>query len=134
MSKKTYAEKLLDPRWQKRRLEALSLSNFSCECCFDGTKTLHVHHKHYIKDREVWEYEDSQLAVLCHECHKLQHNRKERFEDLIARLPLDGPGNIDEIYCLVAGFIKHSVSLSDSYEIDMYNIGLVVRNLVETSK
>ena len=32
-TKTTSAEQLLDPRWQKKRLEVLDYSNFSCEIC-----------------------------------------------------------------------------------------------------
>jgi len=41
----TYAEKLRDPRWQRRRLEKLDAADFHCESCGDGESTLHVHHR-----------------------------------------------------------------------------------------
>ena len=43
----TYKEKLLDPRWQKKRLEILNRDNFTCQCCGDDKKTLNIHHKYY---------------------------------------------------------------------------------------
>jgi len=33
--RKTYAEKLKDPRWQKKRLERLDLAEWECEICFN---------------------------------------------------------------------------------------------------
>ena len=68
--KKTYAEKLRDPRWQRRRLEILQLSDFTCAKCDEATKPLHVHHLCYERGKEPWDYEDHLLVPLCEECHK----------------------------------------------------------------
>ena len=73
---KTYSEKLKDPRWQKKRLEVLSNSNFSCDLCLDEKSELHVHHKSYIRDREVWDYDDSNFLCLCFVCHSIVENNK----------------------------------------------------------
>lgn len=67
--KKTYVEKLRDPRWQKKRLEILNRDNFTCQSCFSSEKTLHVHHKIYIKGVEPWDYNNEYLITLCEECH-----------------------------------------------------------------
>ena len=66
----SYADKLKDPRWQKKRLEILDKNDWCCQRCFDSELTLHVHHKAYIKGRSPWEYEDSELTVLCESCHE----------------------------------------------------------------
>ena len=42
-----YAEKLKDPRWQKKRLEILERDAWVCQKCFDTKSTLHVHHRIY---------------------------------------------------------------------------------------
>lgn len=110
MAKKSYSEQLLDPRWQKKRLKILDRAEFHCEYCGDGDTTLHVHHKHYLKGREVWQYDNDQLVCLCKVCHMVQHEREELFFDLIARIPVDGPKNIDEIYFLIAGYIGHDAN------------------------
>lgn len=34
---------------------------------------LQVHHKRYIENRDVWEYDDSDLVTLCKECHSVIH-------------------------------------------------------------
>lgn len=66
----SYAEKLKDPRWQRKRLEVFERAKFTCEECSGTDKTLHVHHKRYIRGREPWEYEDKvDLACLCEDCH-----------------------------------------------------------------
>lgn len=67
--KRTYWEKLQDPRWQKRRLEILERDNFACLVCHDKTETLHVHHGYYRKDLEPWEYPAPSLHTLCETCH-----------------------------------------------------------------
>jgi 5-methylcytosine-specific restriction endonuclease McrA len=46
-----YKEQLLDPRWQRRRLEILQRDEFTCQKCLSKDKTLHVHHIDYIKGR-----------------------------------------------------------------------------------
>lgn len=38
-----------------------------------GLLPLHVHHKHYIKGKEPWDYDDSALITLCADCHKKRH-------------------------------------------------------------
>lgn len=77
----TYAEKLLDPRWQKRRLEILSRDNFTCQWCGDSKSTLHVHHTHYMKQEEPWETDEVLLVCICADCHDLYHrlNKLEAF-------------------------------------------------------
>lgn len=63
-----YREKLVDPRWQKKRLQILSRDNWACRNCAASDKTLHVHHLHY-RSIEPWEYDDFELVTLCEECH-----------------------------------------------------------------
>lgn len=66
---KTYAAKLLDPRWQRKRLEVLSRDEFTCRHCSDKESTLHVHHLRYIKGRNPWDYDTQELLTLCEACH-----------------------------------------------------------------
>jgi HNH endonuclease len=91
----TYAAKLKDPRWQKKRLESLELADWSCEVCGDGRSTLHVHHKQYFKGRDPWEYDPDQLAVLCESCHESLHTASDPLLDVISRLPIEGQMWID---------------------------------------
>ena len=64
-----YSKKLLDPRWQKKRLEIFNRDHFYCQQCFDNESTLHVHHKRYFSGKEPWDIEDKYLVTLCEECH-----------------------------------------------------------------
>lgn len=67
----TYAEKLKDPRWQKKRLEIMERAGFKCEACGDSKETLHVHHGYYERGFDPWDYEDATLWCLCASCHEL---------------------------------------------------------------
>ena len=68
--KKTYSEKLKDPRWQKKRLKILERDEFTCQSCFDSESTLHVHHRYYIRGAEPWGYPNEALQTLCESCHE----------------------------------------------------------------
>lgn len=85
-----YTEKLKDPRWQRRRLEIMQLAGFECECCGGKENTLHVHHKIYRKGRAPWEYEDLELECLCKSCHSTTHHHRDRLNEALALLSLDG--------------------------------------------
>lgn len=67
----TYAEKLQDPRWQKKRLEILNRDNWTCQLCKDTETTLHVHHIAYAKSRNPWDSDDFELIAYCECCHAL---------------------------------------------------------------
>ena len=66
----TYKEQLLDPRWQKKRLEVLNRDDFTCQQCHSKEKTLHVHHLYYVSGRMAWEYPMVTYLTICDECHK----------------------------------------------------------------
>lgn len=65
----TYKEKLLDPRWQKKRLEIFKRDKFACKLCGDTETTLNIHHKKYIYGKNPWEYKNADLITLCQHCH-----------------------------------------------------------------
>jgi hypothetical protein len=73
-----YAKKLMDPRWQKRRLEIMQRDEWKCLRCGDGKTTLNVHHLKYVYGRDPWEYQDDQLETLCENCHKKEHGISSR--------------------------------------------------------
>jgi hypothetical protein len=86
MEKMTYKEQLAHPKWQRKRLETLEAANWACETCGTTDKTLHVHHKKYVKGRKAWEYERNELAALCEDCHDGEHRAQEDFENLLQRV------------------------------------------------
>lgn len=81
-----YAERLKDPRWQRRRLEILQRSDFSCEACEAKDKTLHVHHKLYRKGAMPWEYDNHELQALCEDCHQEEHCLRDEISAALAHM------------------------------------------------
>jgi 5-methylcytosine-specific restriction endonuclease McrA len=69
--RRTYREKLLDPRWQRVRLRVFARDDWSCVACGETTRTLHVHHLRYEASKEPWEAHPDTLATLCELCHSL---------------------------------------------------------------
>lgn len=81
-----YAELLRDPRWQRKRLEILNRSNFTCEDCGTAERTLNVHHVQYRKGAKPWEYEADELKSLCEKCHAWQHMFDHELAVVVARM------------------------------------------------
>lgn len=69
MNSTEYAEKLKDPRWQKKRLEIFERDGWTCKYCGSKEKTLCVHHLFYFKGKNPWEIENGFLLTLCQDCH-----------------------------------------------------------------
>jgi hypothetical protein len=105
-----YRDQLRDPRWQKKRLEALEASGWECSNCGDETKMLHVHHKRYVKGRMAWEYDLEELAVLCEPCHEQEHEDRALLDRVIAEA---SPGMLEVIIGLAAGYLDSGVDLHD---------------------
>lgn len=79
MAKKSYSDKLKDPRWQKKRLEIFKRDKFKCKLCGDEKTTLNVHHNVYFDYAEPWEYDNKDLVTLCEHCHyELEILKKEK--------------------------------------------------------
>lgn len=97
---KSYREKLLDPRWQKKRLEIMQRADFKCEDCGAADKTLHVHHGYYEYGYEPWDYDNSSLHCLCEDCHETAQTTIRDIHWEIARCH---PANLtDLLYAVVA--------------------------------
>ncbi len=67
-----YADKLRDPRWQKKRMEIFERDNWTCKRCGETEETLMVHHRYYIRNREPWDYDPRALVTLCQTCHEAE--------------------------------------------------------------
>ncbi len=80
-AKSSYFQKLLDPRWQKKRLEIFQRDEFTCRECYLADKTLHVHHGFYRSNTDPWDYPSESLHTLCEDCHQgIQRNLQECHE------------------------------------------------------
>lgn len=94
MEKKSYAELLKDPRWQKKRLEIMQRDNFTCQHCLSTDKPLQVHHLVYEKGKKPWAYKNEELITLCEECHRLETEESnyvyEQYKDLLYNFKMSG--------------------------------------------
>lgn len=112
----TYSERLKDPRWQRRRLEILNRSNFTCERCEAADKTLHVHHKLYRKGAMPWEYTDAELQALCEDCHEEEHQVRTRLDAVLAELDL---GSLEEVLGYASACLAESIVFGERESEDL---------------
>lgn len=96
----TYKEQIKHPKWQKRRLEIMGKDDFTCQICGDKETTLNVHHLHYHKNRDIWDYEDWELITLCDDCHAKEHSNIQDILERIENIKSHGVTTI-EIYALL---------------------------------
>jgi 5-methylcytosine-specific restriction endonuclease McrA len=75
----TYAEKLRRPRWQRKRLELLQSTDFTCELCGATDQQLQIHHPIYRVGVEPWDYPTDTLMVLCLQCHEERQEIERQF-------------------------------------------------------
>ena len=109
-----YAQKLKDPRWQKKRLEILNRDEWTCQLCGSTTDTLAVHHKRYLIDTEPWDYPNKLLITLCETCHEAEKEGEES-NDLIAMVKENFLSN--DIGILADGF--RQIEATKQYELWM---------------
>lgn len=98
MSDSAYAEKLKDPRWQKKRLEIFQRDNFTCQWCQATTIPLAVHHLKYLTDTNPWDYPDELLLTLCENCHSNEKYRatvQQRLLDIL--LPIFSTSDLEAL-------------------------------------
>lgn len=80
-----YAQKLRDPRWQKKRLEVFQRDHWQCQQCQSTEKTLQVHHFDYERAQEPWDSPLEMLVTLCESCHKRETQQMRDYEKLLRR-------------------------------------------------
>lgn len=99
----SYVDLLRDPRWQRKRLEVLERSNFTCDDCGSEERTLHVHHGHYFRGLKPWEYDLDELICLCDKCHHRHTKIRDEANWLVSMLfIIIGPeGALDELRRLI---------------------------------
>ena len=79
----TYAEKLRNPKWQKKRLKIMERDGWQCVICGDKERNLQVHHLVYSRHTEPWGYADGVYQTLCEKCHE---ERQELVDKLVDAL------------------------------------------------
>jgi hypothetical protein len=87
---KNYDELLRHPKWQKRRLKIMERDNWACSVCSEKEKALNVHHKTYGQNNKPWEYPDTNLETLCHDCH----SKKHQITDVFKKMSLEEKFNV----------------------------------------
>lgn len=87
--KSAYAQKLLDPRWQRLRLEILNRDEWACQHCGNKEATLHVHHTYYEFRNDPWEYPTESLVSYCEGCHSLAEQTRAELRELIPTFSLN---------------------------------------------
>ena len=102
---KSYAEKLRDPRWQKKRLEILERDEWMCQRCQDSENTLHVHHLRYFVGKDPWDYDDRLLITLCESCHEAEKEMRKDYESDLLEILKDQGFMADDVYSLASGFM-----------------------------
>lgn len=116
---KEFFEQYNRPEWQKKRLEAMQRAGFKCSMCGNDEDKLQVHHRKYISGRKVWEYDISELDVLCDSCHGYAHATKDLMDSVILGL---NPDRLYDAAMLI-------VSLSDIDDKAVSDLAIVVRKI-----
>lgn len=102
----TYAEKLLDPRWQKRRLKVMEYARWRCQICGKKDRPLHCHHSYYTRGKEPWQYPDGSIICICDGCHEKIHGKKREAHPAppeSERVPIDvSKSKFDQMRALLA--------------------------------
>jgi hypothetical protein len=109
--RKAYWELLRDPRWQKKRLEALNRAEFACQWCEAADVTLNVHHTYYARGAAPWDYPDGAYLVLCENCHQYNHDLRGQMERDLAVLTWDGPSDTERVAGYVAAVVARDASI-----------------------
>lgn len=117
-SKNTYAEKLLDPRWQKLRLEVFQRDKFTCQKCGDSSKTLNAHHSFYRKESDgPWDYYPYEIITLCVDCHNDEHDEMNMYREMFYSLMSQkGFGLSSDFFWLIQNLIAVELSKSKTPE------------------
>lgn len=111
--KEIYAERLKDPRWQRKRLEILSRDQFRCRKCGATDKTLHVHHLRYHAWFNPWDEDNGFLMTLCSDCHKQERQADVDIGDSVGGVYKATELFIDELTLIGATNVDFSAMAID---------------------
>jgi hypothetical protein len=104
-----YSEKLLDPRWQKLRLEIFERDEWMCRSCCDSENTLIVHHLSYSQGKDPWDYPLENFLTLCKSCHEAEFETRPEYEKMLLSAIRQKGFLADDLYRIVSAFLKLSI-------------------------
>ncbi len=78
----SYRDKLANPEWKRFARNMRERHNFACQICRRGNVQLQVHHWFY-DGREPWQYDPSEVVVLCPVCHEEFHTQLKNFRKYV---------------------------------------------------
>lgn len=109
-----YAEKLKDPRWQKKRLEIFNRDNWTCRWCKEREKPLSIHHLIY-SNGEPWEQDNKYLITLCEHCHSNDYEFRTNMENILLKSLRERSVSTDQICKLMYAFahIPQNINVDD---------------------
>lgn len=86
LPRRSYSEKLKDPRWQKKRLEVFNAAGWRCQECRAEDQSLNVHHTLYPTGCEgPWDVPSELLLCLCETHHRERQEVEQRILVGVAR-------------------------------------------------
>lgn len=94
----TYAEKLKDPRWQRKKTQVWERDDYTCCACGTKSEQVHAHHTNYTG--EPWDAPLKDMVTLCHKCHTHQKEFKRRFLEIASTTR---PDVIERLLTLLEG-------------------------------
>ncbi len=118
-ARKSYAEQLKDPRWQKKRLEILERDGWECQRCTSTEKTLHVHHTYYERGKMAWDYDGEFLLTICEECHEAEQVQLDFLYQSIGR----NSHLIDQLIGYIAGSLIHRADGTYGFQSHDFSVG-----------
>ena len=122
-----YREALQRPEW-KWKVSLIHKRDKVCQWCGNSHR-LEVHHLAYIKDRLPWEYDNSFLILLCHDCHSKESHYARELKMLIDSKRLNGFSS-EEITAIISAITKIKTSITeDEYYYDELMEHIVWENL-----
>lgn len=99
----------------------------ACAICRRSDKLTHLHHWCYEPDKKLHEYADSEMALLCEDCHRAMHTELNVFRKQI--FPLLNP----RVFRLLNAALKVMIKRGDALKVAYAILSLAGReNTIET--
>lgn len=84
LGSQSYQDQINSDQWRDFA-SGIKRSRDFCECCRRSDVVLQVHHLFYAFEKKLWEYDPSDVIVLCSGCHKEIHEQLKSFRKHVFR-------------------------------------------------